>query len=288
MSKKTQATFALLGIFLLSTGPFGIALIFFFFLWRVVHSFMANDINDFLEGIYPESLIDPSESVYENLVLGKDKTPEGDMVVSLKDILSYGTYQQKRTAIEKLLKFYRPEFSLLLKQGLNDPSNLIRIQSATAILAVDKMHYNEIVNVEKQMKIKPKDIQLLKAYADKCYQYATLGVLETDRSQKFARIAIESYLTYFQKAQPDRDSWLCLAKLYRQIHDLQSCQKVLEEHLIDEGVTEETFTLFASLLFEQKEFSRLKILMNSSPGIGEAMKRAFKKWDPAVNLEAST
>jgi len=154
-----------------------------------------------LDNFFPGEEEDLSEVLYERVRFGMDDFDPRKMPVVFQDVLEYGSESQKRLAIERMLKHFRPEFTKAFSKALNDSSNAIRVVAATAVTRIDKQYAETEERLKKDVENNSEDIAALLDYAKHCHEYSELDIIDRIRALKLRARAIEAYSRY-REAKP--------------------------------------------------------------------------------------
>ena len=68
------------------------------------------------------------------------------------DIIKYGTIIEKQKVLIKIKKYFKPEFTSLLFEAVNDSDNSIRVQAAAIIASIEENFMKEYKELELKLK----------------------------------------------------------------------------------------------------------------------------------------
>lgn len=125
------------------------------------------------------------ETLSDRVDGGLEDVNEYDDIDFYLDIIRYGNINQKTIVLNNGLNFYKPEFAPIFKVAINDESNMIRVQAATALTKIKERYAKEISKVQK--KVLDKNGKIL------------------NYKEKTIRSSIKSYLSYYQSGILDQE-----------------------------------------------------------------------------------
>lgn len=217
----------LFGLFLAALGPFGGLLIFAALVLYFLYSKVTTPIVDLLNDLIPSIDQDASTVLHDRILYHLDDFHPDRLPVPFKDIMAYGTANQKRTAIEKMLRYYQPEFAGALRAGLDDPNNSIRVQAATALSSIDHKYFAAHMALKSASESNRDNTARLKDYAEQMAVYSCSEILDPDRRKSMQQKAIAAYESYLLKEPHDAESHYMLAKLYYETGNYTEANRLL-------------------------------------------------------------
>lgn len=201
------------------------------------------------------------QTIYERLTYGQDTYNPDKLPTIFLDILVYGTVKQKRIAIDRILRHFRPEFSHSLYKALNDSSNSIRVLAASAVNRLDSQYMQQNHAFEKKYLSNPTDEKYLLNYAFQCESFSRLVFIDDERRQKMRNKAIELFEKYLKQKPTDQQVAVLLAKLYDIRKDYERSASCLEPFIKNpDKATEEVYRWYFSALFQLKRYDEIRML----------------------------
>lgn len=256
--QKNDPRFLLVfALFMLPLGPQGALVIFVSLLVYLIYIKITEPLVDLLSSLIPTLERDESEIVYERILYHLDDFHPEQVPIPFRDIMSFGTYKQKRMAIDKMLRYYEPDFAPILKMGLEDPSSAVKVQAATAIGYIDQKMFSENIRLKDMLEKDPDNLQRLKHYAEHTENYVLTDLLDKDRSSKMLKLAIQSYQKYLEKEPEDKKALFSLARLFYLSGD-DSLSKQILERLLKRTISKEVAFLMLHVLYRLKEIDALQ------------------------------
>lgn len=242
-----------------SLGPFGA---FVSMLTAILYAFLSRtseNIKDFFASLFPDTHSDASAELYERIMHGLDKYDEDYNPLPFMDVIEFGTEKQKRLAIEKILRFFRPEFSPSLLKALDDPSNGIRVLAATAVSTLDRHFFERYLILQKEIKENPNNFKLTLQFAIHCDQYAQSQILDEGRLDKMVSNAVQGYQKIVKEDPKNIYIIGNLARLYVRYGNAASAKELLEPliNTLDE-IPSEISKWYMAALFKMERFDLLR------------------------------
>lgn len=255
-------------LFIIPLGPpggavFAVALLFHFFDRKYSESFSS-----LLSGLFPVVTEDRSDLIYDRIIYHLDDPRPDRIPIPFSDIMMYGNYNQKRMAIEKMLRYFNPTFAEPLKMGLTDSSAAIKVQTATALSSIDHQMFDRFMALKKIYGEDPDSIIALKDYADYGAKYSLSGILESDRLNMLLSESIPAYHRFIKLRPKDLSAKIQLAKLYMLNKQYPLAKDLLKEVLDDQFMFEAS-ELYLKCLYQLNDYDALhvqsKILADQIP-----------------------
>lgn len=236
-------------LFMITLGPPGAFVIAGSLLLYLIDRFTTQSISSLLGGLFPSEPEDSSDRIYDRLIYHLDDPRPSRIPIPFKDIMLYGNYNQKRMAIEKMLRYFRPEFAGALKLGLTDKSSAVKVQTATALSYIDHQMFDHFLQLKAKWEEEPENTFALKLFAEYGGKYALSEILDPDRLSMVLDEVIQVYKEYIKRQPHDMTARIALATLYLKNENPQEAKEVLE------GVLAIKFRADAAELLMQTLFS---------------------------------
>lgn len=228
-AKRDTKFTAILALLTSTLGVFGTAICFMCQILYLIYSRNAVEFKDWYARLFPEHNDTSTNKLYERLILGRDDFSEKTDVIPFMDVITLGSEEQKRTALDKVVRHFRPEFSPILLKAIDDPSNAIRVQAATIIARLEHSFSQKTSRLLKQLKKSPNNRDLAKNLAKHYDAYAHSGFLmDAAREQLLRNKAIKLYEEYLTKYSEDIDARFYLSKLYMREKKLDEAYTLLK------------------------------------------------------------
>ncbi len=260
----------LLAILTAGLGPFGPAIYLLTLLLYFVFSVTAWAQKDLFAALFPEVKADASEVVYERILQGLDVFYEAK-TLPFVDVVMFGNEKQKRLAIEKMLRYYRPDFATALKQALQDSNNGIRVLAATAINTLDRHYFKTFLEFEKLYRKNSSELEHTLKFAAHCDLYLRSGVLEETRLKKIIDCAVEAYEKCLEIKPNQQVLQEHLARLYLQKGRADQSIALLENYINAEAPLSSGISkwIMASL-FSTKDYAGIRAFAKKQKHVEES------------------
>ncbi len=185
-----------LGVF----GAFGTFLSIILHLWMMQ---ISQTFSEWFAMIFPREKLTRAERVYQDLEFGRDQNPVDYSVIPFMDVMEIGSEAQKRKALSRMTDYFEPQFAPAFKKALNDPSNAIRVQAATAVTKIETQFLDELMKITELMHKYPKDANIKLALAEHYDDYAFTGILDIERERINQTRAMDMYREYLEMKPND-------------------------------------------------------------------------------------
>lgn len=193
-------------------GPIGVAGTLITLLLSTL--FETRPFGEWFADIFPEEEVPEGKQLVEYLRRYQDQVEEESQVLPFREVLMLGTTAQKQRMIGQITRNYHPSFAQGLKIALQDNSNAVRVQAATAINRIENAYTAQVYLLEKERDRDPKDIDTILALGNTYDNYAYSGVLDTEREQEYRSKALDCYRAYLKSEPDDEKVVLSVARIY--------------------------------------------------------------------------
>jgi hypothetical protein len=257
ITRKVDPRFLILfALFFIVLGPAGAVTIFVSLVLFLIYIKITQPISDLLASLFPAIIKNRGTALYERILYRLDDFQPDRVPIPFKDIMAFGSYTQKRMAIEKMLRYYRPEFAPALKMGLQDKSSAVKVQAATAISYIDHKMFDENLRLKKIHEDDPEDPEAWQNYIVHTSAYIESDILDPDRKMKMVKHGISSIEGYLKEDPENKTVLRELAWLLRLDGKGEEEQKVLEQ-LLEKAISPEDVQALLSNLYFQKKYEVL-------------------------------
>lgn len=251
---------ALFFIIFLVTGGFGSIIFVIIVLHYLFYIKSSSTFAEWFASLFPEESSSKSDKLYERIMYGLDEIDDST-TEPFRNILTYGTLQQKQLVISKITKHFSPNLADALLRAINDPEAAIRVQAATAVAKIEHNFVEKYIELEKELKKKPNDLVLMLKLAKFCDSYANSKILDKEREDESRHKAIEMYKKCI-KIKPKGDNIRrSLGRLYEQSGQFDMAYKWLKQCVDEEGITSpELIMTYMETLFHRGDYKRIRQL----------------------------
>lgn len=261
-----------------SLGAFLSALLTIFF-QRVALPF-----KEWFYSIFPFRDPELPQQLHEDLVLGRDENPKNYSVMPFLDVMAVGSEKQKRVALARMTTMFSPIFAPAFKKALQDPSNTIRVQAATAITKIENIFHDHLMTLQDLNKKYPRNAVVKKSLADHYDAYAFTGLLDAYREKQNREQALEHYKEYLGMQPNDVDVRLKVGRLLMRSGKHKEAADWFKSSL-DEGFNSVSMkTWYLECLFNVGDYKRLRDAVMHTPLDLNAMEKDQPALVEAIRL----
>ena len=150
----------------LGAGPFGLGAFFLMAILRPVFSLFASSTALWFEGLFPEKNLPLFEEITQRIKSRWDDYSHQSETSSFPNLFTYGSLSDKQKVLDAIIENFQPSYSLILKEALKDPENVVRIQAAAIITKINTDFENKMKRLEKLHLESPKDLDILLQLAE--------------------------------------------------------------------------------------------------------------------------
>lgn len=251
---------ALLLITTIPLGPVGAAGVLLAMLLWLWYSLFSTPFMEWFRTIFPSPVISRPEAIDEDLRTGRDEAAKPYEVDSFMDVLRYGNDDQKRRALSKITTFFTPRFAPALRFALQNESNMIRVQAATAISMVENRFLKRLMMMEKVYKQHRKqDVGTVLALANFLDDYAFSGILDEARERNCRVQAKDLYQEYLAQVPKDGVTRTRYGRLLLRLNELDHAIEQFEQ-AFEERPSATRVAWVAETYFRMGDFARLREL----------------------------
>lgn len=257
-NKRSSWIFLTIALFL---GPLGCMMVTLSFIGYLLLRIIEKEQKNPLKHLMPEENETESQRLFERVIYGQDVYNPEKLPLIYHDVLAFGTEKQKREVIERMLRHFRSEFSLLLKQALNDQANSIRVIAATAVTRIDKQYDDDCKKLEKKYQRDPKNLHSILTLAKQCQEYASLEFIDIERQKKLNNRALELFQEGQKIAPEDINIATVIAEYHIQQKEYKEAFAILNpfmEKSVEIGIS--ALKCYLSSLFLLKEYEEIRSL----------------------------
>lgn len=256
--------FILLFISTITMGIFGAAGTLLAIILHIWFMRFANPFAEWFTSIFPSSHISDTEQVYEDIQVGRDESSKPYSVISFMDVIQHGTEAQKRTALSKMTSRFHPSFAPAFKKALNDSSNNIRIQAATAISKIEDQFMTRLIKLNELHEQNPQNAVITMALAEHYDNYAFTGILDDDRERQNRAQALKYYKEYLDLEPGSSDAYVKIGRLLMRSNEPDEALNWLRQGSERGHQSPAIITWLAEALYACGYFSELRQLAEGS------------------------
>ncbi len=242
-------------------GPFGMMTTIFA---ACVSKLMRTDgiyFEELLQELLPELHEHRITESARRLRSGLERVDVNTTPVPFLDLMAFGSMDQKRAVIGAALRYFSPELTRILRAGLRDPANSIRVLAATALVTLEEKYHSRFVELQKEVVTHPDDKEVLEAYAKHCSYFAFSNILGEERAAKMRQLAISAYEALLKDQGPSIDLCCDLARLYIAENQFSEALSILDKWM-NSGSSSPSgvLDLYSEALFRLGRYEELRLL----------------------------
>jgi hypothetical protein len=146
--------------------------------------------------------------------------------------MQLGTVEQKRAVIEKILRYFQPQYADILQNGVKDENNGIRVLSATALIALSKEFLNTAEKLAMEVALDKDNFQLRLKYAMYLAYCGHTQILEEEHQEKVIQEALQHYQILASTFSQDESLSIAQATLNLLLKKPQHALDLLKPYLL--------------------------------------------------------
>lgn len=251
----------LLTLFFSCLGPLGALMTLFIGCMYIVESKLFENDSSLMAMFFPDFGKRKSSFLYDRITYGMEDIGIRREAVAYQDVMTFGSDNQKRQALEKIGRYFRPEFVPALHIALNDPSTTIRIHAGTTLTHLETKFDNQYVYLENLLKSHPNDLKYLLAYAQHCEKYVKSKILSSDRATRMKRLAVDAYEHYLNFYPNELSVLISLSFLYLDLENYEKSKQYIDRiFLLSKNLPAKVYLLLVKIFYEQKKYEELNNL----------------------------
>lgn len=247
----------------LTMGVFGAAGALLSMLLHIWYMRFAQPFSNWFVSIFPAGEENAAQQVYEDIQVGRDESSKPYSVIAFMDVIQYGSESQKRTALAKMTSRFHPSFAPAFKRALNDSSNNIRIQAATAISKIENQFMAKLMKLNELLAGHPKNPVITLAIAQHYDDYAFTGILDSDRERLNRAKALDYYKQYLEINSEDAAAYVKIGRLLMRNGEAAKALDWLRKSVHQGHSSPALFTWYAEALYACGHYGELRQLAQS-------------------------
>lgn len=217
----------------------------------------STSFEDWYASLFPESEDDESVMLLRRIRANEGDGSRAGGVASFNDILAFGTAVQKQELIAMIVTHFRPAFAPVLRLGLADANNAIRVQAASAVARIEAEFTTRSLAMAARAAASSQPA-VLRDLALLHYEYAETGLLEPDRAASSRRTALEAFRKYLKVKPDDAAAYESIGRILLRSGRLEEAADLLEETIRMGYVTPLMVVAYMEALFGLQRFSQLR------------------------------
>jgi len=252
---------ALTPLFLVTLGPFGALVAFFWLGLTKGIRVSARDLDWLLEPTEnsPRSDGQICCSRIRALRLHELREEPINPVVPLADIMRWGTLEEKQRALNQIVRNFSAEFLPAMQVALNDGNTLVRVQAASTMATLETRFVEKELNLRACYEKTPTDLARVRDLAISRAQRATSGLVSVVEAAHLRTVGIEGLKRFVDSYDRQPEDVAMLIRLMLEDGQLVAVRPYLRMLLRSEptsGVNPQD--LIGEWLYRSKKFTTLR------------------------------
>lgn len=234
----------------------------------------ATPFDEWYSSLFPEEESEFSQEMYERVTATRAHREDSGLPTPFIDVLDHGDDDQKRTVIALISKHFKPSFAPTLLRALQDKSNAIRVQAATAMARIENAVAEKSHEILKELEESPEDADLLLELAQHYDEYALTGLLDSARQRDYRHKAMEAYGKYLDEHPGDRSARTAMGRILVRKGRYSEAAEWFRQGLDDKEASPQAVLWLMECLFHLDRLDELRELATDR----------MKKWEGKDNL----
>lgn len=134
---------------------------------------------------------------------GGDQDLREEDVLPMRDVMVSGNVRDKQAALSKLARNFNPSFAPLLQRALDDGSNAVRVQAASALCRLGMASLSRIMQLESRAARAGCRPEAVLELAEEYRCYAASGLLDQPAQRQMEVSALSCYRRYLAQRPGD-------------------------------------------------------------------------------------
>ena len=178
-----------------------------------LYSLYAKPAHIWLIGLFPKPKETKFQTILQRVQSKWDDYEQPTAVSSFQDVFQIGTLAQKQAVLDAIAKEFKPEYSPVLRLGLEDSQNVVRIQAAAIVSKVSLDLEQKLNRYQQEYQMKPHKASLLPRLAYLCDTFAMVEIIDVFRRKEMAEFAIQYYQKMIVANPDDREASLAIGRI---------------------------------------------------------------------------
>lgn len=219
----------------------------------------ALSFREWFNFIYPRPTPTLGEAMYDGISLFADDQPRQYDVVPFVDVMRLGTVEQKREAINQMVLQFHPRFASAFQMALKDSALSVRTLAAMSLARLEKHLQKQERKLKSALERNSDQTpELLLAAAQFYDDYAFSGILDSERKQRYVKLAYDYYQRYLRRRSGDQRAYVWIGRLLIRSGQNERAADWLKQ-MIDEGRNDpHILGWYAEVLYNLGDYAALR------------------------------
>jgi hypothetical protein len=218
----------------------------------------STPFEEWYNSLFPDQTESAPEKLFNSVRRHETPGRETSGVVSFSDIITSGSTTQKFATIAMIARSFKPSFTPVLKQALQDDANEIRVQAATAIGKVTDDYIKKIQILEDKLTRNPDDPKSLMALANLYDDFSYTGILDQSHEHKTRSRALDLWLKVCSLERENDAGQLAVGRLLMRLEKLDLAVTWLERIIHEGKATPKIIAWYMECLFQTGKLDELR------------------------------
>lgn len=205
-----------------------------------------------------------SDSIYKRIVSGQEVFADSIDTEPLIDVMSFGSLEQKQSALIKAVKNFRPQLMMpILQMGLDDPNNAIRVQAAAGLAKIQNDFHKKYTAYERKVIENTESTEDLIDFAKLCEEYSVSRLLNSERKAAIIKESITLYERCVSLSPDNKDLKISLIRMLMISGKTDRAHELLGEVLpLVKNPSPAVAHTLMELLFKMNRFTEMRHFAN--------------------------
>ena len=205
-----------------------------------------------------------SDKIYKRIVSGQEVFADNIDTEPLLDIMSFGSLEQKQSALIKAVKNFRPQLMMpVLQMGLDDPNNAIRVQAAAGLAKIQDDFHRKYTVYERKVIENTESTEELIDFAKLCEEYSASQLLNSERKAAVIKESIKLYERCVTLSPDNKDLKISLIRMLMISGETNRANELLGEVLpLVKNPSPAVAHTLMELLFKMNRFTEMRHFAN--------------------------
>jgi polysaccharide biosynthesis protein PelE len=244
----------------------------------------ASPFTDWYDRIFAEEDELENDAFLERLAIGGDPVSGSIQLTSFRDILAFGSIDQKQAIIALIARRFTPAFAPALRLALEDPIAAVRVQAAAAAASIENRYAQRAIELTRKAERYEATIEAERELATHYADFAQSGLVEEQRAAEAADQALAHFDKVLARQPNDSDALITSAKLLLDKGDAKDAVRRLERAMSVSGVEATTAALYVEALVQLGRFTDLRRAARAWAGRFRDGERDTERLNAALSL----
>lgn len=244
----------------------------------------ASPFADWYDRIFVEEDELENDVFLQRLAIGGDPVSGSIQLTSFRDILAFGTIDQKQAIIALIARRFTPAFAPALRLALEDPIAAVRVQAAAAAASIENRYAQRGIELTRDAERYQATIDAERELALHYADFAQSGLVEDHRAAEAADQALAHFDKVLGRHPNDTEALTTSARLLLDKGEARDAVRRLERAMSVSGVAAPTAALYLEALVQLGRFVDIRRAARAWAGRFRDSDRESERLNAALNL----